>query len=154
MGIEADAQYTDVNGSDTASVPDDLFDSEFNARQELRFLSTVRGRLGFAPMEALFVFGTAGLAIGEVKYNANLINGSTPDDEWPLSDSHTEMGWTAGGGFEVAVSDEVSLKAEYLFVDFGKETFDAAGTFDANEFVTYTFENEYHLIRAGLNWHF
>ena len=33
------------------------------------------------------------------------------------------MGWTAGGGFEYALTNNWSLKGEYAFAHFGEEDF-------------------------------
>jgi outer membrane immunogenic protein len=70
------------------------------------------------------------------------------------SNSETSVGWTGGGGFEFAVSDHVTLKGEYLFVDLGDTTVTARGVDPATTpdvFLRAKVENELHVIRAGLN---
>ena len=57
--------------------------------------------------------GTAGLAVAEVQYTI-----STPG--FPnSSETHTKSGWTVGGGVEWQFAQNWSLKAEYLYIDFG-----------------------------------
>jgi outer membrane immunogenic protein len=67
----------------------------------------VRGRVGYA-FDRFLPYLTAGLAVGDI--NAGVLGfpgGST-----------TNAGWTIGGGLEVGIVSNVSVKAEYLFVDF------------------------------------
>lgn len=53
------------------------------------------------------------------------------------------MGWAAGAGVETLIATDLTLKAEYMYVDF--PGFDIGGSsVDANA----------HTVRAGLNWHF
>ena len=58
-----------------------------------------------------------------------------------------ETGWTAGGGVETKVSEWVSLKAEYLYVDFG----DKKHTFSGFPTPTVKFDHQIHTVRVGLN---
>ena len=69
------------------------------------WLSTVRGRLGYA-FDRILPYVTAGLAVGD-------INATLPG--FP-GGSVTSAGWTVGAGIEYAVVGNVSVKAEYLFV--------------------------------------
>ena len=62
------------------------------------------------------VYGTGGLALGEVR--------ATPDDYYSagtvtMHDTHTHVGWTAGGGVEYALTEHVTLKGERLYFDLG-----------------------------------
>ena len=51
------------------------------------------------------------------------------------SGSDTKVGWTVGGGLEWAWSRDWSVKAEYLYLDFGSVS--AAGTIFNPGFVGY-----------------
>jgi outer membrane immunogenic protein len=68
-------------------------DISFTDWHETDAFGTVRGRLGYA-WERILPYVTAGLAIAD-----------------------SETGWTAGGGVELAVSDNISLRGEYLHFD-------------------------------------
>ena len=91
-----------------------------------------QARLGLLPTNALLVYGTGGFAYGHVHDDAGLdINNSfgvpgvviggfgfactTPVSCFAGSSSRTATGWTAGGGFEYALSQNVSFKTEYLY---------------------------------------
>ena len=56
-------------------------------------------------------------------------------------------GWTAGAGVELPVSPAVTVKFEYLYVDFGTVSFNNG-----------VFSNEVgfneHILRAGMNFKF
>ena len=72
---------------------------------------SIRGRLGFAVDRALF-YATGGAAFGDLRntYSFGVLNESA---------SHTRVGYTVGGGVEYAVSNNVSIRAEYRYTDFG-----------------------------------
>lgn len=74
---------------------------------------SVRGRLGVAVDRALF-YATGGVAFGGLR-NAytNTVTGGLD------SISHTRVGYTVGGGVEYSITNNVSLRAEYRFTDFG-----------------------------------
>jgi outer membrane immunogenic protein len=66
--------------------------------------------VGFA-FDRFLPYFTGGLAVGD-------INASLPLPALP-GGSITNAGWTVGAGLEVGVISNVSLKAEYLYVDLG-----------------------------------
>jgi outer membrane immunogenic protein len=97
------------------------------------WFGTLRGRGGFAYSNFLFYL-TAGLAYGNVKAENAF-----------LSESRTQLGWTAGLGGEVGISQNWSAKVEYLYMDLGSRTYTVTGTSNA-------FHN--NVLRVGLNYHF
>jgi outer membrane immunogenic protein len=97
------------------------------------WFGTLRGRGGFAYSNFLFYL-TAGLAYGNVKAENAF-----------LSESRTQLGWTAGLGGEVGISQNWSAKIEYLYMDLGSRTYTVTGTSNA-------FHN--NVLRVGLNYHF
>ena len=74
VGVEADAQYTDLQRSVTQSIflpainPNQLTNTY---RTDLGFLGTVRGRVGYA-FDRVFVYGTGGFAYGDVTQSVTL----------------------------------------------------------------------------------
>ena len=77
---------------------------------------SVRGRLGVAVDRVLF-YATGGAAFGGFTNNyANTLNGLTD------SFSHTRVGYTVGGGLEYAFTNNISVRAEYRYTDFGRMT--------------------------------
>jgi outer membrane immunogenic protein len=89
----------------------------------LRWLGTVRGRVGLAAQDRLLLFVTGGAAIGEVSSqgSVNVLNpGPLLDVTWGGSQpTITRGGFTVGGGAEWAFADRWTAKAEYLWYDLG-----------------------------------
>jgi outer membrane immunogenic protein len=100
-----------------------------NADQELNFLGTVRGRLGYTITPSLLAYGTGGFAYGGANLDTTVTSsthGSTaitcPNFCGSLGSSPTLTGWAAGGGLEYMVAPNWSVKAEYLYFDLGTLT--------------------------------
>jgi outer membrane immunogenic protein len=70
-------------------------------------MGTVRARVGYA-MNNVLIYGTGGLAWAHADSNTSL----AIRDQFYL-------GWTAGVGIEYAFNQRWSLKAEYLYADYG-----------------------------------
>jgi outer membrane immunogenic protein len=138
LGIEADIDAADINGTGTnpgffvGNTPVTFQDS-----QRIDWFGTIRGRAGFLAMPNLLLFGTAGFAYGRVRENTAL-NSSLPTSGaisnngvfvafdclagpncFVGSSSRMATGWTAGAGLEYAFWKNISLKAEYLYVNLG-----------------------------------
>ena len=75
LGLETDFQGTDIEGSDRVdgfagfTAPPTNPDRFLEAHERMQWLGTVRGRIGFAPICRLLIYGTGGLAYGNVDLN-------------------------------------------------------------------------------------
>jgi len=76
---------------------------------------SIRGRVGIAVDRALF-YATGGVAVAQI---TNTYDTTTAFGGGFASLSHERDGWTAGGGFDYAVTNNWSLLAEYRYSDFG-----------------------------------
>jgi opacity protein-like surface antigen len=88
-------------------------------------LGTVRGRVGYS-WDRFLVYATRGFAYGQVNSQVNI---SVPGGGGvSIAVSPMRMGWTVGGGFEYAITNNLTIKTEYLYVDLGNnsELFDGA----------------------------
>src|SRR6266852_5522377 len=101
VGVEGDIDWSGIKGNTTTLCP-------FGCETRNSWLGTVRGRLGYA-FDRFLPFVTGGLAVGDIKASTPFFPGG----------STTTAGWTVGGGLEFAVVSNVTLKAEYLYVDLG-----------------------------------
>jgi len=97
-----------------------------HAKESLDWLGTVRGRLGFLVTPQLLLYGTGGFAYGGVNQEASVVANNTGYG-WYGSSNSVRTGWTAGAGAEYAITNNISLKAEYLYYDLGSKTVTAAG---------------------------
>ncbi len=166
LGIEADAQYADLqrtvveNRTNLALNPNQLVNTY---RSEIGFLGTVRGRIG-AAFDRVLVFGTGGLAYGDVTNTVRFQTGA------PVSylgtRSQIETGYAVGGGVEYALptdsflnffrSSAVTIKGEYLYYNLGARDLNVAVTsaaFPGPGYFT-RLSNEGSIARGGINFKF
>jgi outer membrane immunogenic protein len=104
-GAEADLGYNGVKG-DSGGV-----------NSKGGFEGSLRARLGYAVTPEILLYGTGGGALKNQKV-------SVPGD----SDSSTMLGWTAGVGTDIKITDNVFGRVEYRYTDFGSKSFDSVGT--------------------------
>lgn len=127
LGVEADVGYgraskTGIVGADVVKV-------------EKGLSGTARARAGYA-FDRLLIYGTGGLAWANFKLEDN--NGVVQS-----SRNTTRAGWTLGAGAEYAVTQNISVKGEYLYANYGR-----ASVGDARPALS---DN---LVRVGVNYKF
>jgi outer membrane immunogenic protein len=132
LGIEADAAWGNINGREVVAF------GPTEVTQSLDSLGSVRARLGFVQGPWLF-YATGGWAWANGERTAF---GPLVDD----SDSANFSGWTVGAGVEVALSQKLSVKAEYKYYDFG-----SADYFDGTPGAS-TLDVTAHAVTVGLNF--
>lgn len=158
VGLEADLDWANITGSqtiNTSGVPG-FVPGFFSSGQTLDWLGTVRGRLGFTPADRWLVYVTGGLAYGQTSYNLNFAFPGS-NDFHTISASNTNAGWTVGGGVEWAFWNNWTVKAEYLYVDLGNQTFTSVPSGRAPNLattLTETFQNRTNIVRVGVNYRF
>lgn len=127
FGLEGDFGIGDVDGED------------FNAADlsyEMKLNAHIRGRLGM-DMDMVMPFIAAGLAAA--KFEVTEQGAISGDDK-------TLWGFTIGAGVDVKPSENLVIRAEYLYDDYGSKNFDVWGGVDVG-FNT-------HTVRAALIWQF
>jgi outer membrane immunogenic protein len=118
LGLEADIQASGQKGGSTFQVLG-LPTATLTTDHKLEWFGTARPRLGVLATPNLLLYGTGGVAFGQVKdsYTATVaglgtVATATVDD--------VKAGWTAGAGIEGAFGGGWSAKVEYLYIDLGK----------------------------------
>lgn len=111
----------------------------------MNVFGTVRGRAGVA-FDRFLVYGTGGFAYANIDTKVSFPGIAN------ASDTNTHLGWTAGGGVEVAITPNWSAKVEYLFADLGEERyhFNFGGGVKGSGKLSY----DQNLVRAGVNYKF
>lgn len=132
LGFEADIQGTGIDHSETSA-------GLGSVTSDLSWFSTVRARAG-VPFDRVLPYLTGGVAFGSNEITATGLGGSA-------SESNTHVGWTIGGGVEVAIDSQWSVKGEYLFVDLGEETYFTDRVPGGVEGAA-----DFHLLRLGVNY--
>jgi outer membrane immunogenic protein len=100
-GAEADVNYSAADGSNGVTA------------SRTRIDGSLRGRAGVAVSDRVLVYGTAGGAAAKLRLS-----------DAAGRDSNTMLGWTAGAGVDVKVTEDVFGRLEYRYTDYGSETFD------------------------------
>jgi outer membrane immunogenic protein len=161
LGVEGDLSFSAIGGNATASgsvsflfngVPAVLpFLSEQS--QDLRWLATLRGRLGYLPTDAVLLYATGGLAVGQLVETHHLQIGGV---NYLGSATSTRVGWTVGGGAEYRLGGNWTAKLEYLYFDLGKTTVIAIDqSTPGNPFQPRAqFDHTGHIARIGINYRF
>jgi outer membrane immunogenic protein len=99
-GLEGDAGYSNFTGDDGIT------------EAETSFEGSIRARAGVAVTDDVLLYGTAGGA-------AQRLEISDPFG----SDDNAMLGWTAGAGVDVKLTEQVFGRLEYRYTDFGSEDF-------------------------------
>ncbi|MEW9838643.1 outer membrane protein [Mesorhizobium marinum] len=141
-GLEADISYSDVNGSQQdPGGPAPCHDEGCTA--DIEWFATGRARLGYA-VDNFLPYVTGGFAVGRLEGTADLGACGFVSCAFDA----TEFGWTAGLGIEWGLTQNVSLKAEYLHIGFGTPDFSNDGG-DAH-----VDSIDLDTVRVGLNYRF
>ena len=134
-GFEADYDASTQN----QSLPSGVLSG---STSQMPWLATLRGRFGVA-FDRYLVYGTAGGAAGELRSNIAIPAGTT-------STTVTYGTWTAGAGVEYGITDNLSARVEYLYLDKGNIATGVIGP----PATTITSRLQNNLVRAGLNYRF
>jgi outer membrane immunogenic protein len=137
-GLEADLNWVDARGTTSTFT---YGPSPYHSN--LKWLATIRGRLGFAVSPPTLLYVTGGYAVGRVDNETTDLGGFVTNS--------TKSGWTMGGGVEHMFARHWTVKAEALYVDLG----DSSTNFSpiGNGYGA-TFTNTAVVARIGANFKF
>jgi outer membrane immunogenic protein len=147
LGIEADIQGSGIDNK-FSRVASYFGSTLFDAKQDIDFFGTVRGRVGYAS-DGFLIYGTGGFAYGGVRTRIHLTNAGFTNN---LSRDEVETGFAAGGGIEYKFSPKWSAKVEYQFIDLGDQRLSniaSDGLTDRTKV-----DERLNTVRAGINYHF
>ena len=133
FGVEGDVSWTGVDGAGIVQLDGDIISADVN------WMGSLRGRVGYA-FDNVLPYVTAGVAVADtdISVSGNL----------NASDSNLHVGWTAGIGVEVGLTQAISTSLEYRYTDFGTKDYDFNAGFDA------TGSGDLHTVGAALKWRF
>ena len=126
LGLEGDIQASGISDDDGPASDDNTY------------FGTARLRAGWA-IDRTLVYATGGLAFGSFDYDVKAPGA--------IHDTFSRVGYTLGGGLEYAFDDSWSMKVEYLYANFGKETVRGGGTWTHAT-------PDFHSVRLGVNFKF
>jgi outer membrane immunogenic protein len=140
MGIEADLDWSNIEGSGTGTVTKlGVVQGTATLSSKVKAIGTIRTRVGYAQDNVLY-FGSLGVAAtsasSEFTQGVGILC-NAPGQVKCSSKSDLHPGLTAGAGVEYGLTANLSTKVEYVWIGAG-----AINTL-----------NE-HTVRAGVNWRF
>lgn len=146
FGIEADAAWADIKHSVTGVIPPF---GTLTVGDRIQALGSVTGRLGWTWGPGL-LYAKGGWAWADNKLSAILVTPGiiAPPVVLTAEESKFHSGWTIGGGLEYLFAPNWSGKIEYMFADYGTETY--ASTIGGGLGLRATV----HTIKGGINYHF
>lgn len=135
VGLEAD-----LDGSDIEQVRDYTSSpiGTITAGTNLDWFGTVRPRLGFAVTPTAIVYLTGGWVFGHTTSTVTTMAGISSFTDY-------DSGWARGGGLEYALTDWLSFKTEYIYLNLGRSTFSSPPLSIRSKMIA-------HMLRAGLNF--
>jgi outer membrane immunogenic protein len=99
-GAEADIGYSWEEGENAGLTSESGVDG------------SLRARLGYVVSPNILLYATAGGAAKDLELSGG-----------GFSDNNTMLGWTAGAGADMMVTERVFGRVEYRYTDFGSDTF-------------------------------
>jgi outer membrane immunogenic protein len=150
LGVEAQGSWAELTGDNTNLVfvlgPSNIINNS-----KVTSLASVGGRVGYA-FDRVLPYVTGGAAWAHDKYSTTTVASSTPF----ATGSDNRTGWVAGVGVEYAFWNNLSLKLEYNYYDFGRDRValscptvcGAAGRFDQD------IVQQINTVKLGLNYRF
>ena len=116
------------------------------------WLWTIRPRIGYAAGRWL-VYGTAGMAMTPITLLTTYSDTLLPPNAASIAVNKTKTGWTAGLGGAYAFTPHLSIKAEWLYSDFGTVQGSATTASGYASFVTQA-SVKANLVRMGVDYRF
>ena len=137
FGVEGMFDWSGMSGSASPA--------GVNIHTDLNWLATVTGRVGLPVDRALF-YVKGGAAWVNADYAFGLFGVNFQGNET------TQTGWTVGAGVEWSFAPAWSVKLEYNFMDFGRDTprFCVGGACGT----VFNIDQDVHMVTVGLNYRF
>jgi outer membrane immunogenic protein len=153
VGAEVDGEYLGLSESTSFTAATGVGATGIYTQEtRLKWLATARARTGLVSGRWLF-FVTGGVAFADVSVSQSILFNATGSLAAGNAQA-VKTGWTAGGGWEYAVTDNWFLRGEYLYVDLESIS---ANLFNPT-FPTFTHtvdsNNVIHIGRAALSYKF
>jgi outer membrane immunogenic protein len=123
-GLKASAAYCITTPSQCEQPPNIGTRGFVNVSSRLDYLSTLRARFGIWHDDTL-AYVTAGAALGRIKSDYSISDPPAPGGilKFSATDSSDHFGIAAGAGIEHKITDNLSFRAEYLYVSLNPGTF-------------------------------
>jgi outer membrane immunogenic protein len=143
IGAEVSWDASDISGS--AGVQDTAPNSLERSTSNPSWFGTATGRFGWASDDLLF-YVKGGGALMHVVYSQDLLVGGFVGQTQSISDNRS--GFTAGAGIEYGLTENLSARVEYDFLDFGTKDYTAFAL------TPVSVKSNLNTLTAGINYRF
>lgn len=143
LGVELDGSFADY--LDLAQVLSYRATTTGTATEQLEYLASLRGRLGYDMGGGWTPFVTGGIAWASTRFSR--IDLTTGNED--ANPSNVRLGYVVGGGIDRSLGARWSARAEYLYTNFG-----LTGFLFASAPARYDSQFDLHRFRIGLNYKF
>jgi outer membrane immunogenic protein len=156
FGVEGDLELAGIDGKVQLSGSGGFPGYDLSSRTSINAQGSLRGRVGFAMLDQMMLYGTAGLAFANVEnaYAATLPPGNVFGAPAGISSAKFEeirWGWTVGAGLEYAVMRNWVTRVEYRYTNLSEYK-------TAPGFLASGGESEhnpdFHTLRVGASYRF
>jgi outer membrane immunogenic protein len=155
IGVVADMAWAHLKGQACAETngcdgtPEDSY-----AKGTIKWLATVRGKLGVAIGPDTQVYATGGLALARAQGVTTFIDGTND-----VTAEETHVGWAVGVGGEYRLTRELSFGLEYLYADLGNKDYNfnssnLLGQQLNGQTIGFNADLKLNMFRAALNYRF
>lgn len=144
LGVDADFTYSDADGF---SLGKDFAGNTVpftTGAAYVNWEAAIRARLGYA-MDRFLPYIAGGVAFADIDHDINQIG--IPGGAVRYSDTYT--GYTIGAGLEYAFTDNLIVRGEYRFSDYGDQDYN--GSFNA---LPHNVDFQSNEVRFGLSYKF
>jgi outer membrane immunogenic protein len=156
FGAEGDLELAGIKGSDHRTGSDRFAGFSTSSDMKINFQGSLRARAGFALLDRMMIYGTAGLAFANVenKYATTLPAGNifgAPAGTSSAAFDETRWGWTVGAGAEYALMSNWTARFEYRYTNLSayKNAIAVLGSSAMSEQ-----DPDFHTIRIGASYRF
>ncbi len=147
IGVEGDIAYSDIHNRTGVGILG--FGQGFAEAKTDGLFATARGRLGYA-FDRFLVYGTGGYAYTDASFSLGAFDAARNPVFAGTAKGNLD-GYVVGGGVEYAFTNNMSVKAEYLYADFDAKRFNFVSTAGNGPIAA---KLDTHLLKVGLNYRF
>jgi len=151
IGVEG--TWTDSAISGSQITPSLLTGTSERSTSNAKWYATATGRVGYA-VNDLLLYAKGGAAWMSVDYTQDILTGASVTSSQIISDTRT--GFTVGGGIEYGMTENLSAKIEYDFLDFGTNnySFNSLSAASAALVLPVAVKSDTHMFSLGFNYRF
>ncbi len=151
-GLTANAVESPIIQTNGTPFPGSGF---LSAKEETKWLSTIRPRVGFVVDKRVLFYATGGFVFGRVTYAADTDFLPSGDEIYQTEFNRIRGGWTVGAGVQYAIHRHWNAGAEYLYYEFSNVGKAVNGSpLDPPFQVAYVWAASGNIAQAVLNYRF